>query len=96
MREGLGAAPSALASKHLYLPRPGLARGELADMGLTDWLGGKVLTPEEFNKEAINEPSEDCGLWVQTGDQRRQGLVWAEALRKASWRRDVKWVLRDL
>lgn len=64
-------------------------------MGLTDWLGRKVLTPEEFSKEAINEPSEDCGLWVQTGDQRRQGLEWAEALRKASWRRDVMWVLRD-
>lgn len=65
-------------------------------MDLADWLGGKVLTPEEFNKEAINEPNEDCGLWVQTGDQRRQVLEWAEALRKDSWRRDVKRVLRDL
>ena len=38
--------------------------------------------------EVVKESSEYRGLRVQTGGQRRQGLEWAGAPRKASWRRD--------
>lgn len=62
-------------------------------MGPTDRLGGKGSTPGESSKkprsdeEAVNESGGDCGVWVPTEDQRRQGLEWAAELRKASWRR---------
>ena len=93
----LDSEPKCLAQ---VLTRLGRGRGSRGEVGrgrrgfhrLAGEARGQLL---KSHQEAVNEPGEDHRLQVRTGGQRRWELEWAGALRKASWRRSVKRVLKD-